>query len=69
MPFIVGAGSLLLIFAILLDAFETVLLPRRVTHGYRLARFFYRHSWRGWRQIWSPTPYAIPQLGARWACH
>ena len=51
MPFIVGAGSLLLIFAILLDAFETVLLPRRVTHGYRLARFFYRHSWRGWRQL------------------
>src|SRR5947207_5976884 len=49
--FIVGLGGLLLIFAILVDAFETVLLPRRVTHGYRLVRFFYRNAWRAWRGI------------------
>jgi hypothetical protein len=49
--FIIGVASLFLIVGILLDAFEAVLLPRRVTHGYRFLRFFYRHSWRGWRRI------------------
>ena len=51
MRFIVGLVSLLAIVAILIDAFEAVLLPRRVTHGYRFLRFFYRHSWRGWRRL------------------
>jgi hypothetical protein len=49
--FIVGLVSLLAIVAILIDAFEAVLLPRRVTHGYRFLRFFYRHAWRGWRRL------------------
>jgi hypothetical protein len=49
--FIIGLGSLLLIVAILVDAFEAVLLPRRVTHGYRLIRFFYRNAWRAWRGL------------------
>jgi hypothetical protein len=48
---VVGLASLVVIFAILLDAFEAVLLPRRVSHGYRFLRFFYRHAWRGWRRI------------------
>ena len=30
---------------VLIDAFEVVLLPRRVRHGFRLARLFYRASW------------------------
>jgi hypothetical protein len=30
---------------VLIDAFEVVLLPRRVRHGFRLARQFYRTSW------------------------
>jgi hypothetical protein len=34
-----------LIIAVLIDAFEVVVLPRRVRHGYRLARLFYRSSW------------------------
>ena len=37
--------SVLLILAILLDAFETVVLPRRVTRPIRLARAFYRITW------------------------
>jgi hypothetical protein len=48
MRFIVGPASLVLLVVILLDVFETVLLPRRVTHGYRFARFFYRHTWAAW---------------------
>ncbi len=51
MRLVVGLVSLLLVFAILADAFEAVLLPRRVTHGYRFLRFFYRNTWRGWRRL------------------
>lgn len=49
--FIVGLISLLSVAAILADAFEAVLLPRRVTHGFRLLRLFYRNTWRGWRRV------------------
>jgi hypothetical protein len=40
---VVGA---LLIFVVLWDSFETIILPRRVTRRIRLARLFYRYSWR-----------------------
>ncbi len=49
--FIVGCCGLLMIVGILIDAFEAVLLPRRVTHGYRFLRFFYRNAWRAWRLL------------------
>jgi hypothetical protein len=39
------ALSILLILAVLLDAFETVVLPRRVVRRFRFARFFYRITW------------------------
>ncbi len=44
------AGSLLILF-VLWDAFETIVLPRRVTRRFRLARLFYRSSWQPWRFI------------------
>ena len=50
MRFLVGLCSLALILAILIDSFESVLLPRRVTHAYRLIRLFYMVNWRGWRR-------------------
>ncbi|HEY3138839.1 MAG TPA: potassium channel family protein [Blastocatellia bacterium] len=37
--------SVLLILGILLDAFEVVVRPRRVTRRIRMARFFYRATW------------------------
>lgn len=39
---ILGAG---LILAVLWDAFETIILPRRVTRRIRLTRLFYRYTW------------------------
>ena len=45
---IVGAG---IIFTILLDAFETIVLPRRVQRGFRLTAFFYRNTWNFWTRI------------------
>jgi hypothetical protein len=34
-----------MIVVVLVDAFEVVLLPRRIRHGFRLARIFFRTSW------------------------
>src|SRR5258708_8509167 len=42
---IVGGG---IIFTILLDAFETIVLPRRVQRGFRLTSVFYRTTWKLW---------------------
>jgi len=40
-----------IIFAIVLwDAFEAIILPRRVTRRFRLTRFFFRTSWFLWRR-------------------
>src|SRR5271163_749081 len=33
------------------DAFEAIILPRRVTRKFRFTRFFYRTSWRLWTLI------------------
>jgi len=40
------------IFAIVLwDAFESIILPRRVTRRFRLARVFYKFTWNGWKLV------------------
>lgn len=53
-----GAVGICLIFIVLLDAFETVILPRRVTHKLRLTRLFYRATWIPWSAIsrWIANP-------------
>ncbi len=33
---------------VLWDAFETIILPRRVTRNFRITRVFYRYTWRIW---------------------
>ena len=38
-------AAVVLMAVVLIDAFEVVLLPRRVQHGFRLSRVFYRISW------------------------
>jgi hypothetical protein len=43
--------SLVLIFMMLLDCFEALILPRRVTRPYRFARLFYRQAWPRWRAL------------------
>ena len=40
-----------IIVSILLDAFETVALPRRVTRQFRLTAWFYRRTWIPWSRI------------------
>lgn len=43
--------GIVLILAVLLDAFETVVLPRRVRRHFRITAWFYRNTWRPWRAI------------------
>jgi hypothetical protein len=51
MRFLAGLVGAVMIGLILFDAFEAVLLPRRVTHAYRFIRLFYRTAWPAWKSI------------------
>jgi hypothetical protein len=46
MRWLAGLGGAILLVVVLWDAFETIVLPRRVTRRVRLTRFFYRATWR-----------------------
>ena len=43
--------GLVIIAVVLLDAFETVVLPRRVTRQFKLTAWFYRRTWIPWKKI------------------
>jgi hypothetical protein len=51
MSIFVGIVCVLSILIIVWDAFETIILPRRVTRRFRLAAQFYRLTWRPWRAL------------------
>lgn len=51
MRLLAAAPALVLIFGILWDAFETVVLPRRVVRPIRLTRMFFRGTWAVWRTL------------------
>jgi hypothetical protein len=46
-----GLFGLVIICVVLLDAFETVVLPRRVTRQFKLTAWFYRRTWIPWKAI------------------
>jgi hypothetical protein len=46
--FAAGAAIFLIV---LWDAFEAIILPRRVTRKFRFARLFYRSTWMTWRFV------------------
>jgi hypothetical protein len=48
---LVGFLGVALLLIVLWDAFETVVLPRHVTRSFRLARFFFRSTWRLWTTV------------------
>ncbi|HVH10642.1 MAG TPA: potassium channel family protein [Gemmatimonadales bacterium] len=43
-----GLAGVVLLGVVLWDAFETVILPRRVSRKLRLTRLFYRSTWKPW---------------------
>ncbi|OGR28109.1 MAG: metal transporter [Desulfuromonadales bacterium GWD2_54_10] len=48
MAYVATIAGIFLIFLVLWEGFETIVLPRRVTRRFRLTRFFYWNSWRPW---------------------
>jgi Ion channel len=44
-----GVAGAVLLAVVLWDAFETIILPRRVSGRFRLTRLFYRSTWKPWR--------------------
>lgn len=43
--------GVVIIWVVLLDAFETVVLPRRVLRNFKLTAYFYRRTWTPWRRV------------------
>ena len=46
MRHVIAILGVLMVTMMLWDAFEVIILPRRVTHRFRFARFFYRLTWQ-----------------------
>jgi len=51
MRWVIGVAGAALLATVLWDAFETIILPRRVSGRFRLTQLFYRATWRPWRAI------------------
>ncbi len=51
MRLLIAIAGLFVLFATLWEAFETIILPRRVTRPIRLVRIFYRVTWRFWAAV------------------
>ncbi len=51
MQVLAGIAGLVVILLVLWEAFETIVLPRRVTRHFRFTRLFYRLTWRVWRTV------------------
>src|SRR6266700_3829850 len=49
MRWVIGVIGATLLGAVLRDAFETIILPRRVSRRFRITRLFYRGTWLPWR--------------------
>jgi len=50
-----AAGAALFLI-VMWDAFEAIILPRRVTRKFRLTRLFYRSTWRIWKLFVNGLP-------------
>ena len=44
-------AGIVLIFIILMDAFETMVLPRRIKRSFRITSWFYRNTWGFWTRV------------------
>jgi hypothetical protein len=48
--------GIVILLSVLLDAFETVVLPRRVRRMFRISTWFYRNTWVPWARLASHIP-------------
>src|SRR5207249_3860094 len=50
------AAGVAIFLIVLWDAFESIILPRRVTRRFRLTRVFYKFTWRTWKFLTQLIP-------------
>ena len=51
MHIVAAIFGILVILSVLLDAFETIVLPRKVQRAFRLTSWFYRNTWVPWVKV------------------
>src|SRR5579862_3571804 len=51
MKLFVAIAGFFILLTTLWEAFETIILPRRVTRPFRLVRLFYQFTWRFWATV------------------
>ena len=56
MTAVLAIAGISIILFVLLEAFETIILPRQVTRRWRLTRLFYRVTWRPYLMTVRPCP-------------
>ncbi len=66
MRVLAGVAGALLLSLVLIDAFETIILPRRINRRYRLTAIFYRVAWRPWRAMALRLPRARRETALSW---
>lgn len=63
MHWLATIGGVVLIFVILLDAFETIVLPRRIKRTFRITGWFYKNTWTIWMGLARHIPSANRREG------
>ncbi|HEY3934129.1 MAG TPA: potassium channel family protein [Gemmatimonadales bacterium] len=66
MHIIAAIAAVALLIATLRDAFETIILPRRVSRKFRLTSLFYRTTWRPWRAAAQRVPVNLRENSLGW---
>ena len=56
MTIICALAGTLIVVATLFEAFEALVLPRRVTRPFRFTRFYYVWAWHGWGLVTDRLP-------------
>jgi hypothetical protein len=51
MKMVAAIAGFVIVFVVLWDAFETIVLPRRVKRKFRLARLYYISAWLSWSAV------------------
>lgn len=66
MRVLAGIAGIALLLLVLRDAFETIILPRRVQRKFRLTALFYRTTWHLWRGLAARVPGRLREHGLSW---
>lgn len=51
MSWLLGVAGVVLVAFVLFDAFETMILPRRVSRRLKLTRYYYKGTWTAWAEM------------------